>query len=153
MTQGHSSNDRRRYPRHQLRSGLSVELRVEVSGDKPAILLTRGMVTDLSYGGLKCDINLNVPVGTRVDVCFHETAGAVLAPDLIDGRVVRTESLGGVPDQLAIAFASPLECLDLATIRPDEVAAPLRGRTAAKRRASWADEPHAVPTFATGNLL
>ena len=149
----HSSNDRRRYPRHQLRSGLSVELRVEVSGDKPAILLTRGLVTDLSRGGLKCDINLNVPVGTRIDVCFQETAGAALAPDLMDGRVVRTESLGGVPDQVAIAFARPLECLELDQVRPDQKAAPLHGRTAAKRRASWADEPHQFPTFATGNLL
>ena len=84
MTLSHSNNDRRRYPRYQLRSGLSVELRVEVSGDKPAILLTRGMVTDLSCGGLKCDINLNVPVGTRVDVRFQETTGAALAPDLMD---------------------------------------------------------------------
>ncbi|MCH7826125.1 MAG: PilZ domain-containing protein [Acidobacteria bacterium] len=153
MTQGHSSNDRRRYPRHQLRNGLSVELRVEVSGDKPAILLTRGKVADISCGGLKCYINLNVPVGTRVDVCFQEASNTVLAPQLMDGRVVRTESLGGVPDQVAIAFAHPLECLDLDQFRPDEVAAPLRGRTAAKRLASWADEPHSFPTVATGNLL
>ena len=153
MTQGHSSNDRRRYPRHRLRSGLSVELRVEVSGDKPAILLTRGMVTDLSCGGLKCDINLNVPVGTCVDVRFREAIGAALAPDLMDGRVVRTESLGGVPDQVAIAFARPLESVELDHVPPHESAAPLRGRTAAKRRVSWADEPHSFPTFATGNLL
>ncbi len=153
MTHGQSSKDRRRYPRHRGRNGLSVELRVEVSGDEPAILLTRGRVADISCGGLKCDINVNVPVGTRVDVCLQETSGTVLAPNLKDGRVVRTESLGGVPDQVAIAFARPLEWLELDQVRPDEGAAPLRGRTAAKRRASWADEPHSFPTFATGNLL
>ncbi len=117
------------------------------------MLLTRGMVADISCGGLRCDINLNVPVGTRVDVCFQEGSDTILAPDLTDGRVVRTDSLGGVPDQVAIAFSRPLECLLLDQLRPDKVDVPLRGRTAAKRRASWADEPHSFPTFATGNLL
>ncbi len=153
MTIGHSSNDRRRYTRHQLSNALSVELRVEVSGDKPAILLTRGMVTDISCGGLKCDINLNVPVGTRVDVRLQGVSGTPLPPDLMVGQVVRTDSLGGVPDQVAIVFARPLEALELDQIRPGCVDASLRGRVAAKRRASWADEPHPFPTFATGNLL
>ena len=153
MSPSPSSKERRHHPRHRLRNGLSVELRVEVSGDKPAVLLTRGMIADISCGGLKCDINLNVPVGTRVDVCFQETSGTALTPDLMDGRVVRTESLGGVPDQVAIAFTFPLECLELDQLQPGEVAAPLHGPTAAKRRASWADEPHSIPTFATGSPL
>ena len=153
MTQDRSSNDRRRFPRQQLCTGLSVELRVEVSGDEPAMLLTRGMVADISCGGLRCDINLNVPVGTRVDVCFQEASDTILTPDLMDGLVVRTDSLGGVPDQVAIAFSHPLECLPLDQLRPDKADVPLRGRTAAKRRASWADEPHSSPAFATGNLL
>jgi hypothetical protein len=67
--------------------------------------------------------------------------------------VIRTDSLGGVPDQVAIAFARPLESLEIDQIRPRDVDASLRGRTAAKRRASWADEPHPFPTFTTGNLL
>ncbi len=90
-----------------------MELRVEVSGDKPAILLTRGSVADISYGGIKCDIDLHVPVGTHVDVCFPGMPDATLFPELMNGHVVRSESLGGVPDQLAIAFARPLEHLDV----------------------------------------
>jgi len=147
------SNDRRRHPRRQLRGGLSVELRVQVSGVTPAILLTRGMVADISCGGLKCDIDFEVPVGTNVDVCFPDLPGATPTPDLLDGRVIRTDSLGGVPEQVAIAFARPLEEFEINIIdSPRPMAAP-RGRTAAARRASWADEPRPFPTFATGSLL
>ena len=115
--------------------------------------MTHGLVTDISCGGLKYDINLNVPVGTRVDVRLQNVSGSLLPPDLMVGQVIRTDSLGGVPDQVAIAFACPLESLEIDQIRPRDVDASLRGRTAAKRRASWADEPHPFPTFATGNLL
>jgi hypothetical protein len=127
-----------------------VELRVEVSGDKPAMLLTRGMVADISRGGLRCDIDLDVPVGTRVDVRFPCNA---LAPEPLDGRVVRTVSVGGVPEEVAIAFARPLEELDADLLQGIETMPSLRGRTAAARRASWADEPYPCPTFATGSLL
>ena len=151
--QARPTDDRRRYPRHQLCNGLSVELRVQVSGDKPAILLTRGQVADISCGGLRCDINFDVPVGTCVDLCFPETSDAGLATDLMDGRVVRTESVGGVPDQVAIAFAHPLESFDLDEFYSREAAAPRPAPPAATRPTSWADEQHAFPTFATGSLL
>ena len=124
-----------------------------MSGDTPALLLTRGMVADISCGGLKCDIDLEVPVGTNVDVCLPTSQGTTLTPDLMDGRVVRTESLGGVPEHVAIAFAHPLEQFDIDVLdAPQPMAAP-RGRSAAARRASWADEPSPFPTFATGSLL
>ena len=66
-----------------------------------------------------------------------------------DGRVVRTESLGGVPDRVAIAFARPLETIELDRLRPAETVPSTNGRQAT----SWADERHALPTFATGSPL
>ena len=96
---------------------MSVELRVEVSGDKPAVLLTRGSIADISCGGLKCDMGLDVPVGTQVAIRFPELPeGTSLQPDLMDGQIVRSESLGGVPDRVAIAFTKPLDCLELGAI-------------------------------------
>ena len=103
-----------------------MELRVEVSGDKPAILLTRDSVADISCGGVKCDLDLDVPVGTRVDVCFPGMPDAVLPPELTNGHVVRSESLGGVPDQLVIAFARPLEHLDIERLSTTHPAAAAR---------------------------
>jgi hypothetical protein len=44
------------------------------------------LVTDISCGGLKYDINLNVPVGTRVDVRLQNVSGSLLPPDLMVGR-------------------------------------------------------------------
>jgi hypothetical protein len=146
-------SDRRRYPRHELTGEILVELRVEVSGKAPAMLLTRGQVSDISCGGLRCDIDLDVPVGTRVDVCFPGSPAKALSPQQLDGRVVRTVSVGGVPEQVAIAFARPLEQLDADALQGFDSTPSLRGRTAAARRASWADEPQAFPTFATGSLL
>jgi hypothetical protein len=144
--------DRRRYPRRQVRGSMSVELRVQVGGDKPAILLTRGVVADISCGGLKCEIDLAVPVGTVVKVCFTDLPEAVVAPELSDGHVVRTESLGGVPDNVAIAFTQPLERIDVDSLMASSLSARVpRGRTASMRRASWADEPRSTPGFATGN--
>ena len=153
MNQKTDSSDRRRHPRRRLRGSLSVELRVQVSGDTPAILLTRGIVADISRGGLKCDIDLAVPVGTNVDVCFPDPHGTSLTPELMDGRVIRTESLGGVPDHVAIAFTRPLEELDIDVFDTSRPMAVPRGRSAPARRASWADEPSPFPTFATGSLL
>lgn len=153
MQQPRPKSDRRKYPRHELNSDLSVELRVEVSGDSPAMLLTRGLVSDISCGGLRCDIDLDVPVGTCVDVRFDEVPMDALAPQSLDGHVVRTVSVGGVPEQVVIAFARPLEHLDADALRAPEPSYSLRGRTAATRRASWADEPQGFPTFATGSLL
>jgi hypothetical protein len=132
---------------------MSVELRVQVGSDKPAILLTRGMVADISCGGVKCEINLAVPVGTPVKVHFTDLPEAVVAPELSDGHVVRTECLGGVPDNVAIAFTQPLERIDVDSLMASSLSAPVpRGRTASMRRASWADEPQATPGFATGSL-
>jgi len=144
-------SDRRRFPRHELNNAIWVELRVAMSGAAPAMLLTRGQISDISHGGLRCDIDLEVPVGTHVDVCFAESPSGAVVPPSIDGRVVRTVSVGGVPDQVAIAFAEPLEKLDTQLLDPVDPS--LRGRTAAARRASWADEPQIFPTFATGSLL
>jgi len=130
-----------------------VELRVEVSGVEPAVLLTRGVVTDISRGGFRCDIDMDLPDGTAVAVRFPESPSGALAPEALDGRVIRTISAGGVAEQVAIAFATPLEQLDADALRCFDPAPSLRGRTAAARRASWADEPSAFPTFATGSLL
>lgn len=110
--QSSPQDERRRYPRRSVHRGICVELRVEVSGDIPAILLARGAVADISCGGVRCDIDLDVPVGTCIDVGFPGTPNTMLPPALMDGRVVRSESLGGVPDQLAIAFVQPLEHTD-----------------------------------------
>ena len=150
MQQPEPKSDRRRFQRHEVSTDISVELRVEVSGAKPAMLLTRGMVADISRCGLRCDIDLDVPVGTSVGV--HFPCGT-LAPESLDGRVIRTVSVGGVPGQVAIAFARPLEQFDTDLLRPIDPMPSLRGRTAARRRASWADEPSVFPTFATGSLL
>jgi hypothetical protein len=144
--------DRRRYPRRRVRGSMSVELRVRIGGDKPAILLTRGVVADISCGGLKCEIDLAVPVGTVVRVCFTDLPEAVVAPELSDGHVVRTESLGGVPDHVAIAFTRPLERIDVDSLMASLPAPAARGRTASLRRASWADEPPATLGFASGSL-
>lgn len=152
MRQPQEKSDRRRYPRHELSDEIWVELRVAMSGNSPAMLLTRGQLSDISLGGLRCDIDLEVPVGTEVDVCFAESPKGAVVPPSIDGRVVRTVSVGGVPDQVAIAFAQPLEQLDTDLLQADQVPS-LRGRTAATRRASWADEPQIYPGFATGSLL
>jgi hypothetical protein len=131
---------------------MSVELRVQVGSDKPAILLTRGMVADISCGGVKCEIDLAVPVGTRVKVRFTDLPEAVVAPELSDGHVVRTESPGGVPDHVVIAFTRPLERIDVDSLMASLSARAPHGRTASMRRASWADEPQATPGFATGSL-
>jgi len=147
-----SMQDRRRYPRRQVRGSMSVELRVQVGSDKPAILLTRGMVADISCGGVKCEINLAVPVGTRVKVRFTDLPEAVVAPEMSDGHVVRTESPGGVPDHVAIAFTRPLERIAVDSLMASLSAPAPHGRTASMRRASWADEPQATPGFATGSL-
>lgn len=146
-------SDRRRFPRHELYNAIWVELRVAMSGAAPAMLLTRGQLSDISYGGLRCDIDLEVPIGTHVDVCFAESPRGAVVPPSVDARVVRTVSVGGVPDQIAIAFAKPLEKLETGLLDPAYPAPSLRGRTAAARRASWADEPQIFPTFATGSLL
>ncbi|MGD8331341.1 MAG: PilZ domain-containing protein [Acidobacteriota bacterium] len=146
-------SDRRRFPRHELNNVIWVELRVAMSGAAPAMLLTRGQIDDISFGGLRCDIDLEVPVGTHVDVCFAEGPKGAVVPPSIDGRVVRTVSVGGVPDQVCIAFAQPLEKLETGLLDPWNPAPSLRGRTAAARRASWADEPQSFPTFATGSLI
>jgi hypothetical protein len=153
VQQPRPKDDRRNYPRHELNSDLSVELRVEMSGDSPAMLLTRGLVSDISCGGLRCDIDLDVPVGTRVDIRFTEIRGDGLAPQSLDGHVVRTVSVGGVPEQVVIAFAQPLDHLDPDALQAPESSDSLRGRTAVTRRASWADEPQGFATFATGSLL
>ena len=150
MQQPEPTSDRRRCQRHHVSAEISVELRVEVSGAKPAMLLTRGMVSDISRCGLRCDIDCDIPNGTSVDVCF---ADGTLAPESLGGRVVRTISVGGVPEQVAIAFARPLEQLDTDLLRHIDPMPSLRGRTAARRRASWADEPHPFPNFATGSLF
>lgn len=150
LQQPEPKSDRRRFQRHQVSTEISAELRVEVSGAQPAMLVTRGMVSDISRCGLRCDIDLDVPVGTSVGVCFP---GSTLAPESLDGRVVRTVSVGGVPAQVAIAFARPLEQLDTDLLQDIDLMPSLRGRTAAKRRASWADEPQPFPAFATGSLL
>lgn len=150
MQQPEPKSDRRRFQRHEVSTEISVELRVEVSGAKPAMLLTRGLVSDISRCGFRCDIDLDVPVGTRIGVCFP---GDTLASGFLDGRVVRTVSVGGVPEQVAIAFARPLEKLDTDLLWDIDPMPSLRGRTAARRRASWADEPHAFPAYATGSLL
>lgn len=146
-----AGSDRRRHTRHEIGHEMPVELRVAMSGDEPALLLRRGLVSDISRGGLRCDIELDVPVGTRVDIRFPGLAEKALAPQLTDGHVVRTISVGGVAEQVAIAFARPLEQLDPELLADPEPS--LRGRTAAARRASWADEPQVYPTFATGSLL
>lgn len=153
MQQPTPKDERRKYPRHELSSDLSVELRVEVSGERPAMLLTRSLVSDISRGGLRCDIDLEVPVGTRVDVRFTESPIDALAPQSLDGHIVRTVALGGVPEQVVIAFGRPLDHLDLDALQVRRPDYSLRGRTAAARRASWADEPQGVPTFATGSFL
>lgn len=114
LPSGSENRDRRRFPRRRVRGAMSVELRVGVSSDKPAVLLTRGNVADISCGGLKCNIGLDVPVGTRVDVRFPRIPkGVSLEPHYLDGQVVRTESLGGAPDRVAIAFAHPLDNLEM----------------------------------------
>jgi hypothetical protein len=148
-----AQTDRRRYQRHLLSGEILVELRVEVSGDAPAMLLTRGQVADISYGGLRCDIDFDVPAGTKVDVRFADSPRDALSPLALDGRVVRTISVGGVPEQVAIAFAQPLDHLDAEMLQQRDPGPSLRGRTAATRRASWADEPQGYPSFATGSLL
>lgn len=150
MQQPEPKSDRRRFQRHRVSTEISVELRVEVSGTKPAMLLTRGMVSDISRCGLRCDINFDLPTGTSVDVCF---ANGTLAPESLRGRVVRTISVGGVPEQVAITFARPLEQLDTDLLWDVDPLPSLHGRTATRRRASWADEPHPSPNFATGSLF
>lgn len=107
--------DRRRHPRKAIRVELPVEMRFEVPGDRnPGMLLTRGNATDISHGGVRCEINLNVPVGTRVDVRFTALPrGSNVLPRFTEGHVVRVESVGGVPDQVAIAFARPLQVLQV----------------------------------------
>lgn len=147
-----ANEDRRQYPRHLLSGEILVELRVEVSGDSPAMLLTRGQVSDISYGGLRCDIDFEVPVGTKVGLRFSDSPAEALKPLSLGGRVVRTISVGGVPEQVAIAFAQPLDFLDADMLQANDPGPSLRGRTAATRRASWADEPQMFPTFATGSL-
>lgn len=147
------SEDRRRFPRHSVSSEILVELRVEVTGDEPAMLLTRGQVADISYGGLRCDIDFEVPVGTKVDVRFTDSPRDALSPLALDGRVVRTISVGGIPEQIAIAFSQPLDHLDAEMLERRDPGPSLRGRTAATRRASWADEPQGYPSFATGSLM
>ena len=147
--QSSPEDERRRYPRLSVRGGISVELRVEVSGAKPAILLTRGSVADISCGGVKCEIGLDVPVGTRVEVCFAGMPDAVLAPELMNGRVVRSESLGGVPDQLAIAFARPLEHLDIERLGATHAAA---GAATQNGKSSWAAGTVPFPTAALGSF-
>jgi len=146
-------SDRRRHPRHSLYTDISVELRVEVSGDKPAMLLTRGMVSDISCGGLRCHLDLDVPVGTRVDVCFPDGPDGAISPASFDGKIVRSVSVGGAPAQIAVVFGQPLEQLDMDALHGIDTEPSLRGRTAAARRASWADEPGGFPAFATGSLL
>ncbi|MFQ5743748.1 MAG: PilZ domain-containing protein [Acidobacteriota bacterium] len=111
--------DRRYYPRQSISGGLAVELRLQVGGDKPAVLLTRGMVKNISSGGVSCAIGLAVPNGTQVNVRFPTIpAGATLSPSSVGGQVVRTESLGGVPERIAIAFNKPLTQLNLESGRP-----------------------------------
>ncbi len=100
---------------------MSVELRVEVSGTTPALLLTRGVVADISQGGVRCDIDFAVPIGTKVDLTFPDIPGGAMSPQSIDGRVTRTISPGGVPDQVAIAFTRPLERFDAGHFRSDDL--------------------------------
>lgn len=147
------TNDRRIHPRHEVSEDVFVELRVEAGGEKPAMLLRRGLLSDISLSGLLCDITLDVPTGTQVDVRFPYTAPDALEPGALSGRVVRRVSVAGVPAQLAIAFAEPLGRLDAEAIQHTEAAGGHRGRSAAMRRASWADEPQVFPTFATGSLI
>jgi hypothetical protein len=143
--------NRRQHPRHELLDDVAVELRVELGSDEPAVLLTRSLVADISRGGIRCDIDFSVPAGTRVDVRFPSSPADAVSPQSLDGHVVRTIPVGGVPEQIVIAFAHPLESLDTDLLQGHEPAT-LRGRTAARRRASWADEPQVFPTFATGSL-
>lgn len=147
------TNDRRTHPRHEVSEDVFVELRVEASGDEPAMLLRRGLLSDISRGGILCDITLDVPTGTEVDVRFPYTAPEALEPGTTSGHVVRRVSVAGVPAQLAIAFAEPLERLDAEAIQHTAGGGARRGRSAATRRASWADEPQVFPTFATGSLI
>lgn len=152
MQHDRSKDDRRRHPRHALHGSLSVELRVEVSGEKPAVLLARGLVADISRGGVRCDIDFAIPVGTGVDLCFPDAPGGALQPLATRGRVVRMVSPGGVADQIAIAFSRPLQQLDAARLRAHEPVASSRRGTSAGRRDSWAKKPSAFPTLAAGNL-
>ena len=123
-----SKNERRRYPRHTLHGGLSVELRVEVSGETPALLLTRGTIADISRGGVRCDIDFAVPVGTRVDLSFTDASDGGPLLRCLEGHVARTVSPGGVPDQVAIAFASPLPETDLERLCAGELVQPRPSR-------------------------
>ncbi len=135
-----STNERRRYPRHALHGALSVELRVEVSGETPALLLTRGMAADISRGGVRCDIGFAVPVGTAVDVSFPDAPVGWQDLRRICGRVARTVSPGGVPDQVAIAFAQPLDQLDLERLCAQELVASGRPVAVPGSRAPWAKQ-------------
>lgn len=113
--------ERRRFPRAAIRGGLAVDLRLTMSSSKPVVLLTRGNVADISCGGLKCELRLDVPVGTPVDVRFPQLpAGVSLAPSFRQGRVVRTESPGGLPDRVAIAFTQPLDSLEVSQPEPEQ---------------------------------
>lgn len=106
--------DRRRWPRQTILGALSVELRVAVPGAKPAVLLTRGVARDISCGGVNCAIDLAVPAGTEVNVRFSTLpAGVFVQPTSVAGLVVRTETIGGAPGRIAIAFVEPLSNLDL----------------------------------------
>ena len=107
--------DRRQYPRKAIPGGLTVGLQLEVSGhDNAAVLLTKGMAADISHGGVRCAINVDVPPGTWVEVRFSTVPnGLMLAPLVTRGRVVRTESVGGAPERIAIVFVEPLQLLEM----------------------------------------
>lgn len=141
--QDRPKHERRRYPRQTLHGDLSVELRVEVSGSTPALLLTRGTIADISRGGVRCDIDFAVPVGTRVDLSFPDVSAGGLHLRSIDGHVARTVSPGGVPDQVAIAFTLPLAQIDLERICAHELVASKQPRTAAATGKPWGKEPDA----------
>ena len=140
-----SKNDRRRYRRHELHGGISVELRVEVSGDEPALLLTRGVVADISRGGVRCDIDFAVPIGSRVDLSFPDVPHNAMHPAATDGRVARTISPGGVPGQVAIVFDRPLGHLDADRLRAHERASRTPTRRATALPSSWSREPNPFP--------
>ena len=68
----------------------------------------------------------------------------------MNGHVVRSESLGGVPDQLAIAFARPLEHLDIERLDATHAAAPAAAQS---RKSNWSDSPGPFPTLAADSFL
>lgn len=115
MTPTSIASERRRHQRQKLLTGMRVELRVEVSGVNPAILLTRGEAVDISCGGVACATDLAVPVGTHVDIHFPAVPMWVsMEPRTASGRVVRSELFGGAPGRIVIAFSEPLRRLEVA---------------------------------------